>query len=417
MSRAAYAEAASLLDAGLKLLDKLPEGAERQRAELALRSIESTVAMVLYGASSQERERAIMRMCELSETFGEGNQFLGALSTLSTLYFTQGESARGLELAARCLALDEAIQKGELSADVRYNAAILSWSCGKFREAVAHFEDAWRHSRTTNRSFSPQLGILYASLIKCELALALQPLGRIKEAAKVAEEGLRYARESRHLFSLAYALIVGGSHLCLILRQPDIARVYCEEAIALSEENGFAEWLPWGRFIHGWALSELEQVTEGLAEMEAGITGFQRLGGVPGLQYLIALRAEGIARIGRVNEALTILNETLAHIARSGDKGEHAEMLRLKGEVLLMGDHCATTEAENCFRLALGVARAQEAKWWELRTTVSLARLLRDTNRRDEARIILAEINNWFTEGFDLPDLKEARALLEQLGA
>ena len=90
-------------------------------------------------------------------------------------------------------------------------------------------------------------------------------------------------------------------------------------------------------------------------------------------------------------------------------------MLRLKGEVLLMRDRSATAEPEHCFRRALEVARVQEAKWWELRTSVSLARLLRDTNRRDEARIRVGEICNGFTEGFNLPDLEEAKALLDEL--
>jgi len=90
-------------------------------------------------------------------------------------------------------------------------------------------------------------------------------------------------------------------------------------------------------------------------------------------------------------------------------------VLRSKGEVLLIQNPGATAEAEMYFHQALGVARMQEAKWWELRSTVSLARLLRDTGRRDEARSLLAEIYNWFTEGFELPDLKEAKELLEQL--
>jgi predicted ATPase len=81
-----------------------------------------------------------------------------------------------------------------------------------------------------------------------------------------------------------------------------------------------------------------------------------------------------------------------------------------------MCDRGEIEEAETCFRAALHVARAQEAKWWELRATVSLARLLRDSNRREEARTTLAQIYNWFTEGFDLPDLKNARQLLDELG-
>src|SRR5499427_8861055 len=103
-----------------------------------------------------------------------------------------------------------------------------------------------------------------------------------------------------------------------------------------------------------------------------------------------------------------MLDESLAHIERTGEQVDEAEMLRLKGEMLLMRTPSATIEAEKCFRGALEVARAQEAKWWELRTSVSLARLLRDTDRRNEARTMLGEIYNWFTEGFELADLKEA---------
>ena len=110
-----------------------------------------------------------------------------------------------------------------------------------------------------------------------------------------------------------------------------------------------------------------------------------------------------------------MLDEALAHIERSGEKFWQAEMLRLKGEVLLVHDAEAIADAEACLRAALEVARAQEAKWWELRSSVSLARLLRDTDRRDEARTMLSEIYNWFTEGFDTADLKDAKALLDEL--
>jgi predicted ATPase len=133
------------------------------------------------------------------------------------------------------------------------------------------------------------------------------------------------------------------------------------------------------------------------------------------MQYLIALCAEATARTGRVEEALTMLNQSLAHVEGTGEQVDYAEMLRLRGELLLKRHPSAAAEAENSFRAALDVARAQEAKWWELRSSVSLARLLRDTHRLDEAQKMLSHIFNWFTEGFDLPDLKEAKALLDEL--
>jgi len=119
--------------------------------------------------------------------------------------------------------------------------------------------------------------------------------------------------------------------------------------------------------------------------------------------------------MGRTGEGLAMLNEALAHIERTGETVDQAEMLRLKGELLLMRDGAAAAEAEGCFRAALAVARTQEARWWELRAKMSLARLLAKQGRRDEARVMLAEIYGWFTEGFDTADLKDAKVLLEEL--
>jgi hypothetical protein len=112
-----------------------------------------------------------------------------------------------------------------------------------------------------------------------------------------------------------------------------------------------------------------------------------------------------------------MLNEALAYIERSGEKVDKAEMLRIKGELLLMRDGGAIAEAEGCFSAALDVAQAQEARWWQLRATTALAHLLRDNGRRDEARTMLAEIYNWFSEGFDTADLKDAKSLLDELSA
>jgi tetratricopeptide (TPR) repeat protein len=417
--RAAYREAASLLETAMKLLDKLPDGAERMRAELSLRTVENTVAFALNGTASPECERAIRRMCELGEQISEADpdQVLRGRIALSNLYFQRGESLRGLELSRRCLELAETTQSVSLLAQTHWNLGALAYSCGKLREAVSSFEDGMRVLERANRSDFLFAGIMYRSGFACPLALAFQLLGRVDEAVKLAEQGLRHARESRHLFSLGHALTLAGGQLSSYRRETESVRACAEEAIALSEDYGFATWLAWGRFHHGWALAELGQLEQGVAEMEAGIAGFRRSGGVPRLQVPIALFASGYARMGRTEQALAMLNEALAHIERSGEKVGHAEMLRLKGELLLMRDGGATEEAERSFRAALEVARAQEARWWELRTTVSLARLLARTDRRDEARVMLANIYGWFTEGFDTADLKDAKALLDELSA
>src|SRR5262249_51559954 len=120
-------------------------------------------------------------------------------------------------------------------------------------------------------------------------------------------------------------------------------------------------------------------------------------------------------RHGRADQAVAIVDEQLARIARSGMHSREPGLYRLKGEATLIRDPLAVAQAEACFRRAIEIAKGQSAKWWELLATVSLARLLRDTNRRGEARTMLGDIYNWFTEGFDTADLKDAKALLEEL--
>jgi hypothetical protein len=123
------------------------------------------------------------------------------------------------------------------------------------------------------------------------------------------------------------------------------------------------------------------------------------------------LRQEG----GRTQQAVGMMDEALAHIERTGEKIEQAEMLRPKGEMLMMSNRVAA-QAESSFRAAIEVALAQEARWWELRATTTLAKL-RDTGRRDDARAILAEIYDWFKEGFDTADMKDVKGLLDKVGA
>jgi tetratricopeptide (TPR) repeat protein len=397
----------------LKLLDRLPDENDRLRAELAVRNIESVVAFVLHGNPSPEHERTIRRVCELAEKIGEKEQLLRGLTTLSTVYFTRGESRQGFELAHGCLDLAKATKDDGVLADACYTAGILACACGALRESVSLVNEAAVHIARTGRRTISGLGIPVGGFSSIR-AFPLPWLGRVGEALTLSEEGLRFARNSGEPFFLCLSLAFRAM-IFSFRREPDLAQALSAEAIVLSEENGFPDWLTLGHVIHGSAWIELGKLHRGIAELEGAIADCRRVGGQPRQQYSISLVAYAYARMGLSEKGLSMLDEALTEIERTGEKVDKAEMLRLKGEVLLIRDPPAIAEAEKCFREAREVARAQEAKWWELRTSVSLARLLRAPDRRDEAREMLSEIYNWFTEGFDLPDLKEAKALLDEL--
>jgi hypothetical protein len=413
VGRSAYSEAATDLQAALALLERLPEGSERARAELALRATENTVAIVLYGWSSQQREQATQRMCVLAEQLEESGLLLRGLVSLSSFYFTHGEPSRALATGRRCIELAERTSDSTALAYAAFEMACGAHAAGLLSEAASHYAEAIRHAGQANQG-DLLLPMTVWSSSAIHRSNVLASLGRVTEAARLAEDGLRYARESRHLYSLGHALTMKSRTHCF-LREAEIVRAHAEEALALSEEYGFAEWIPWGKFHRGWALGDLGQVEEGVAKMEEGIKGFDRLGGVPFQRFSIALLAHSQARLGRHSEGLNLLEKALEHVGHSGEFDGQAEILRLKGEILLMGRRPAAPEAEQCFRAALEVARAREARWWELRVTVSLARLIAKHGRRDEACAMLADIYRWFTEGFDTADLKDAKALLEEL--
>jgi predicted ATPase len=143
---------------------------------------------------------------------------------------------------------------------------------------------------------------------------------------------------------------------------------------------------------------------------------------LPALERAVAttsfysLLADSYRKIGRPEEGFTIVAKALREIERGGERLVETELYRVKGELLLMRDQPDEAEAERCFRTAIDIARRQKARLQELRATTSLARLLRRHGQPTEARKILADIYGWFTEGFEFADLREAKALLEELG-
>jgi len=181
---------------------------------------------------------------------------------------------------------------------------------------------------------------------------------------------------------------------------------------------GFPLWLAGARFMSGWCRAQESPDDEAIGEMREGLEAWVRTGCLLETTHYAGLLATACASAGRVDEALSLVRETLASIedGRNGERFQEAELHRLEGELLLQTTALdRRVEAEGCFRRAIEVATRQRAKSWELRAATSLARLLAGEGRREEARAGLAEVYGWFAEGFDTPDLRDARALLDEL--
>ena len=196
-----------------------------------------------------------------------------------------------------------------------------------------------------------------------------------------------------------------------------LCRERAERAIALGTEQVLPYWVAIAMIPSGWALVKTGQAEEGLARLHAGLDAYRATGGKVYEPHWLALLAEACLKTGRIEEGLSAVREVLAEIEVTEARFHEAELNRLEGELLLASEERDESQAEASFRKAIGVARAQQAKSWELRAATSLTELLRRQGRPEEARDLLAPVYDWFTEGFETLDLKEAKALLDALAS
>jgi predicted ATPase len=244
-------------------------------------------------------------------------------------------------------------------------------------------------------------------------ALLLWHLGYPDQALQRSREALALAQDLAHPHSLAFAhSFVATMHQ--LRREVHPTRVQAEASIALCQAQGFTFRAARGTILRGWALAAQGQHGEGVAQMRQGLASLRATGIELGLTYFLALLAEGYRRSGQTAEGLTTLAEACAVGERTGQLAWQAELYRLQGEFLVQQDHPRLQQAEACFQRALALARQQQARSWELRAAMSLARLWRQQGRHTAARQIVAAVYQRFTEGFNTVDLHEARVLLDE---
>jgi len=203
-----------------------------------------------------------------------------------------------------------------------------------------------------------------------------------------------------------FPLALAGDNLALEER--------VNELVAVAAEHSFF-YSAVGTILRGWAMVRNGDVTEGMALLRSGSAAYHATGQEAWMPFFVLLQAAAYEMAGQIEEGLTLLEEAFQIVERTGERWLEAELHRQKGQQLLQQGH--SEAAEEQYRKALRIAVEQEAKLWELRAAVSLARLRRDQGRPAEARDLLAPVYGWFTEGFDTQDLKEAEALLCELGS
>jgi predicted ATPase len=337
------------------------------------------------------------------------------LRGLWNFYLVRAEHQTAQELAEQLLTLAQRPQTPALLLEAFVVLEISSFWQGALAVARTHLEQA-------SALYDPQQHHAHAFLYgldpgiasRCYAAQVLWALGYPEQARQRLEEGLSLAQELQHRFSLAAALVYAAQHHQLRQEGP-IAQARAEAASTLSTEQGFPHWLAAGTVFKGWALTAQGQAEEGIAQLQQGLAAWRATGAKLGLSWVLPLLAEAYGKAGQVEVALQTLAEALAMVEQTQERFYEAELYRLQGALLLAHTAEPSTEVATCFHRAVAIARRQQAKSLELRAATSLARLWQQQGKRTEAYELLAPLYGWFTEGFDMADLQEAKALLAEL--
>jgi predicted ATPase len=417
LQRSAYADSVSSLSAAIALLQKQPDSPERTHQELLLQLAVGPALIVVKGYATPEVERAYTRARELCDRLGDPPELFIALAGLWVMYFVRGELRTAYKLAERLLRRAQGTHDPALPVYAQAALGQTSSWMGQLLRAREHLENAlslYHRERGWPLAFR-YLGADSGVTSLSHAAWTLWYLGYPDQALKRANEAVALAEGLLHPFSLAYAVYCVGV-LHQYRRETRAAQETAESTRALCVEHGLIDFFAYATSLHGWAMVEQGRNEDGIAQIQEGLAISRATGSQLRRPYFLALLAEAYMETGRFDDGLSALTEALAAAEEHENRYYEAEMHRLKGDLLLKQDDSNAAEAQGYFRRAIEIAREQSAKSWELRTTTSFARLLAKQGRRDEARSMLTEIYSWFTEGFDTADLKDAKALLDELG-
>jgi serine/threonine protein kinase/predicted ATPase len=406
----AHAEATTLAERGLELVDKLPE-AERARHELRLRFRQGSSLMVLKGYGAPEVLDIHVRMHALAQQLGDEAQLLRAELGLSIVHVVRAEYAQAYALAGDALRRADAAHDLPMSVQACFCLGLCSEYRGNLAQARREFEQS---IGTYDPGQHASIALYGAILNRAHLGRTIIMLGDHDAGRALLDEAMSAAEANRHPVGLVNTLTVLAFVDVLYRRMAEVLTT-TDRMIALSDEHGYPYYRAIALVLRGLAMTigtgdaaGIETMREGLAAHRAAETWQNHA------TYLILL-AEALGETGRVDQALDSLDDAEAAISHSDERYYEPELHHLRGRLLLKRSAAASAEAEACLLRAIDIGRRQGARPWELRAALSLAKTWADQGRQDEAVPLLAEIYGRFSEGFDTPDLVEAKALLQRL--
>jgi class 3 adenylate cyclase/predicted ATPase len=417
IQRCAHADAIDTLTDAIDLVQQLPDTPERIEQELSLQLTLGPVYFHIKGWGSPEAARSYTRVRELCEQLNNPPELFPMLYGLWLMRLLRGECRTAYEVAEDLMGRAQTATDPTLLLYAHHALGQTLCYMGNLLAGNDHLEKAMSfYDSALHPALTSRYGALDAKVHCLSVrAWILWYLGYPEQGITAVKQALVWAQQLSHPYSLVfaeYSLI-----LIELLAQRDVraAEDRAQNVIAICDEYGVSDFAAFMTILRGWAIAQEGRGGEGVTQIRDALELLRARGFEIDRPYFLCLLAEACRASGKLDDGLTALSEALVQVEDQGNRIEEAEG-RLKGE-LLRQRAPDNTETQQYFQSAIEIARRQGERSYELRATTSLARLLASRGRRDEARTMLAEIYRWFTEGFDTADLREARLLLEELGA
>jgi predicted ATPase/DNA-binding winged helix-turn-helix (wHTH) protein len=415
LRRSAYQEAITHLTMGLEVLATLPETPEHAQKELAVQTTLSVALIATKGWGASEVEKAQARARELSQQMEETPQRFAVLWGLCGFYATRGALPTARVLADQLIELAQRLHDPAFLCPATYMMGGICLFLGELTVARTCLEQGMAlYEPQRHHAYAVMHGVDLGVVCLCHAAFTLWLLGYPDQALQRSHATLALAQAVGHRYSLAFGL-TWVTMLHQVRGEKAVTQERAETLITLCEEQVVPYWLAGGRVLQGWALAARGQVEAGIARMCQGLAAWQVTGAEIILPYHLSLLAETHGRRDQAAEGLSVLTEALSLAERHEERWWEAELHRLRGDLCLKQAIPDVPQAEACFQQALVLARRQQASSLELRAAMSLSRLWQHQGKRVEACQLLAEVYDWFTEGFDTVDLQGAKALLDEL--
>jgi serine/threonine protein kinase/predicted ATPase len=414
--RSAHREAIGHLTKGLAVLGTLEETRAREERELQLLTTLAPAYIAACGYAAPEVGPVLLRARELCQRIGDPQPLFGVMLGMWEWRLVRGDVRLCVDLAADGMALAKRLNDPGMLMEALFMPGATMFYRAQFAEARARYQAALSayDDRERTRFWTTYTGHNASVTHRCYLALVLWHLGYPDQARKVDREMRELARSIGHPFSLGHAVDFTAFlyHYCRLGAE---VRAAAEEELAIATEQGFQLWQALGTLHKGAGILLEGRPAEALPLLLKGFTAFRATGAEIRVPCYLGILGDAYTQCMRFEDAHKALKEGLAVAEKNDNRCHEAELHRLKGELLLAESPDQAAEAEACFRQAVETARSQESKMWELRASLSLARLRQRQGRIDEARQALAAVYDTYTEGFGIPDLVDARALLDSL--